>query len=330
LPFQSLPFQSLGEATLDTTYRLGIGDVIEVSVFGAEEYSTQALVLQDGAINLPRAGAVVVQGLTLREAEVAIATRYSTFLRQPLISVSPVNLRPVRIAISGEVKRPGSYIVQQSTDGRDNTFSDSRFPTLTEALSQAGGITARADISEVVLRRPVGYNQVQTSRFDLWELIQAGDLSRDIVLQSGDEVFVPTATALGPGEATALGSANFAPDTISVFVAGEAANPGPVQVPLNTSLNEVLLNAGGFDRRRANTNTVTLVRLAPDGTAVAQPIDVDFTQDLGTPNNPILNDRDMIVVDRSGLTTFGDTTSTLLSPFTQILNSIFGFQRLFE
>jgi len=327
----SAPFRTVEEtSSLDATYRLGTGDVIDVNIFGAEEYSTQTIVLQDGAINLPRAGQVLVQGLTLRETEAAIATRYAVFLRQPIVSVSPVNLRPVRIAISGAVNRPGSYTVQQATDNRDNTFFDSRFPTLTEAISQAGGITARANIGEVILRRPVGYNQVQTSRYNLWELIQSGDLGSDIVVQGGDEIFVPTATVITPGEATALGSASFAPDSINVFVAGEVTRPGQLQVPLNTSLNEVLLNAGGFDRRRANTNTVTLVRLAPDGTALQQEIAVDFNQGLGTANNPILSDRDVIVVDRSGTTIFNDTTGTLLNPFTQILNSIFGFRRFFD
>ncbi len=327
----TIPFQTSTETpVLDSTYRLGTGDVIDITIFGAEEYSTQTLVLQDGSINLPRISQVLVQGLTLREAEAAIATRYSIYLRQPIVSVAPVNLRPVRIAISGEVNRPGSYTVQQATDNRDNTFFDSRFPTLTEAISQAGGVTARADISEVVLRRPVGYGQAQVSRFNLWDLLQTGDLSRDIVLQGGDEIFIPTAIAMTPQEANDLAAANFAPDSINVFVAGEVTRPGPLQVPLNTSLNEVLLNAGGFDRRRANINTVDLIRLAPDGTAIKQQVTVDFSQDVGTANNPILNDRDVILVDRSGLTVFGDTTNTLLSPITQIINSIFGFQRFFE
>lgn len=324
-----LPLQSAADA-LDATYRLGTGDVIAIEVFGAEEYSTEAIVLQDGAINLPRGGAVLVQGLTLRETEVAIATRYSVFLRQPIVSVSPVNLRPVRIAISGEVNRPGSYTVQQASDTNNPNAFDSRFPTLTEAISQAGGITARANISEVALRRPVGSNQIQTIRYNLWELIQSGDLSKDIVLQGGDEIVIPTATTMTAREANDLASANFAPDSINVFVAGEVTSPGPLQVALNTSLNEVLLNAGGFDRRRANINTVDLIRLAPDGTAVKQQITVDFAQDVGSENNPILSDRDVIVVDRSGMTVFGDTTGTLLNPFTSIINSIFGFRRLFN
>ncbi|WOD39274.1 polysaccharide biosynthesis/export family protein [Nodosilinea sp. E11] len=326
-----LPLQTVEAAqSLDLTYRLGTGDVIAIVVFGAEEYSVEGIVLQDGTINLPRVGQVQVQGLTLRETEAAIAARYSVFMRQPMVSISPVNLRPVRVAISGEVKRPGSYTVRRTNENNNFNTTDSRFPTLTEAISQAGGITARANISEVILRRPVGYNQVQTSRYNLWDLLQSGDLGKDIVLQGGDEIVVPTATTLTASEAAALASANFAPESINVYVAGEVERPGQLQVPLNTSLNEVLLNAGGFNRRRANVNTVTLVRLAADGTAQQQQIAVDFSQNVNDTNNPILQERDVIVVDRSGLTTFGDTTSTLLSPFTQILNSIFGFRRIFD
>jgi polysaccharide export outer membrane protein len=325
-----LPFQTVDEVPeLDSTYRLGTGDVIDINVFGAEEYSTQAVVLQDGSINLPGAGQVLVRGMTLREAETAIATRYRVFLRQPIVSVIPANLRPVRIAISGEVKRPGSYTVEQSTDNINDNAFDNRFPTLTDAISQAGGITGQADIREVVIRRPVGYGQVQTTRYNLWELIQSGDLGTDIVLQGGDEVFVPTATALTPGEATALASANFAPNTINVYVAGEVERPGQIQVPLNTPLNEVLLNAGGFNPR-ANRGTVALVRLNPDGTVQQRQITVDLAQSISDDQNPTLQDRDVLVVDRSGLARAGDATDILLSPVTRVLNTILGLQRLFE
>ncbi len=324
-----LPFQTADDVPkLDSAYRLGMGDVINIRVFGAEEYSTQAVVLQDGTLTLPRGGQVLVQGLTLPEAEAAIANRYREFLRQPIVSVIPANLRPVRVAISGEVKRPGSYTVAAATNNNDNYFDD-RFPTLTDAISQAGGITSRANIGEVVIRRPVGGGEIQTTRYDLWELIQSGDLGNDIVLQGGDEVFVPTATALTPGEATALASANFAPNSINVYVAGEVERPGQIQVPLNTPLNEVLLNAGGFNPR-ANRGTVALVRLNPDGTVLERQITVDLAQSINDEQNPTLQDRDILVIGRTGLARVGDATDILLSPITRVLNSILGIQALFD
>ncbi|MEO1067534.1 MAG: SLBB domain-containing protein [Cyanobacteria bacterium J06638_6] len=327
---RSMPLQSTTTAELNSAYRLGIGDVIDVKLFGIEGYGGQFIVLQDGTVNLPQIGQVFIAGSTFAEAESTLTAYFSRFIQQPRVTVAPVTLRPVRVAISGEVRRPGSYTVQRpQEDVRSNNSFDARFPTLTEAIAQAGGITADADISEVMLRRTTGYNEKQTSTYDLWELIQSGDLTKDVILQGGDEIFIPTAVALTAQQASDLADANFAPDTISVYVAGEVDNPGQIQVPLNTSLNEVLLNAGGFNNR-ANSQTVDLIRLDANGTAQKLQIAVDFTENVSDANNPVLRDRDVIVVDRSGLAVFGDTTNTLLSPFTNIINSIFGFRRLFN
>ena len=54
---------------ISAAYRLGIGDLINIDVFGAEDYSTQVLVLQDGTINLPRVGPVFVLGQSIQDAE---------------------------------------------------------------------------------------------------------------------------------------------------------------------------------------------------------------------------------------------------------------------
>jgi len=331
LPFQTVESQNRsGTAAAPATYRIGIGDIVRLTVFGAEDFGGEYVVLQDGTINLPRVGQVFVLGSTMPEAERTISAHYSRFLRQPMITLAPVRLQPVRVAVSGAVRRPGAYTVQQSQANDDvNSAFDSRFPTLTEAIAQAGGVTAKANIREVILRRTVSSNQKQATTYNLWELIRSGDLSKDVILQSGDEIFIPVAEALTPQEASDLAAANFAPDTVNIYVTGEVEEPGQIQVPLNTSLNEVLLNAGGFNQR-ANRGRVTLVRLAPDGTALQQEIHVDFTQDINESNNPILQDRDVVVVERSGIARFGDNTNIILNPFTQILNSIFGFRNLFD
>jgi len=161
----------------------------------------------------------------------------------------------------------------------------------------------------------------------LWELIQSGDLRQDVVLQSGDEVFIPTSVDVLPGEVSELARASFAPDAIQVYIAGEVENPGILEVPLDTALNEAILNAGGFNSR-ANRTVVDLVRVNPDGTVSQRQIEVDFSQDVNEQINPILTDQDIIVVNRSGLTQFGDSVGIALNPVTQILNTILGLDRL--
>jgi polysaccharide export outer membrane protein len=327
---QNLPNRPLPQTEvfgISAAYRLGIGDLININVFAADDYSTQVLVLQDGTINLPRVGPVFVLGQTIQEAENTVASQYRQFIRQPMVTISPITLRPIRIAIAGEVKRPGSYTLDRGSNIDDADNNSPPFPTLTEAISQAGGITSKANIREIQIRRYVAYNETEISTFNLWDLIQAGDLRQDVVLQSGDEVIIPTAVNNSPGEVSELASASFAPSAIKVYIAGEVENPGILEVPLDTALNEAILNAGGFNSR-ANRTVVDLVRVNPDGTVSQRQIEVDFSQDVNEEVNPMLADQDIIVVNRSGLTRFGDSVGIVLSPVTQILNTVLGLDRL--
>jgi len=312
---------------ISAAYRLGIGDLINIDVFGAEDYSTQVLVLQDGTINLPRVGPVFVLGQSIQDAETTVAAQYRRYIRNPMVTIAPITLRPIRIAIAGEVKRPGSYTLDRGGNNDGDNNNTPLFPTLTEAIAQAGGITGKADIQEVQIRRYVAYDKTEVSTFNLWELIQSGDLRQDVVLQSGDEVFIPTSVDVLPGEVSELARASFAPDAIQVYIAGEVENPGILEVPLDTALNEAILNAGGFNSR-ANRTVVDLVRVNPDGPVSQRQIEVDFSQDVNEQINPILTDQDIIVVNRSGLTQFGDSVGIALNPVTQILNTILGLDRL--
>ncbi|MBD2459695.1 SLBB domain-containing protein [Oscillatoria sp. FACHB-1407] len=300
-----------------TAYVLGAGDRIQVTAFEAPNYSGEFLVLPDGSINLPRVGNVAVRGLTLEETASEISRHYAVFLRRPSVTINLIALRPVRIGIAGEVNRPGTYALNAAGDAGGETV----FPTLTEAIDLAGGITARADLRQVQVRRQLINGESNTIYVSLWDLIQTGDLSKDVILQGGDTVLIPTAQALTPAEAVQLSTASFAPDTIRVYVVGEVVEPGAVEVPPNTPLNQALLAAGGFDRQRAAMRAVNLVRLNPDGTASQRRVEVNFNQGIDEESNPILVNNDVIVVNRSGITRFTDG----ISPVLNLIDDIFGF-----
>jgi len=310
-------------------YRLGPGDLLDIQVFAAEEYSGEVIVTQDGSINLPQVGKIMVEGLTIQQAIATISNRYAEFIRTPIVSIQPLRFRPVRIGIAGEVKRPGSYIASSLDTFDASSRQEGRFPTLTQVISQAGGITADANLRAIEIRRDVGRNQEAVISVDLWSLVIAGNLEQDPILLSGDEVLIPTATDSTPEELNLLSSASFAPDTIQVYVAGEVAAPGMLEVPLNTSLNQVLLAAGGFTPR-ANRSHVDLLRVNPNGTVENQAISVDLATDIAATNNPVLKDQDVIVVNRSGLAQTGDFTNILLSPVTRVFNILFGIDRFLE
>jgi polysaccharide export outer membrane protein len=344
LPETGLPSQL--EPAIDETYALGAGDSIQVNFFNVPELSGEVRVEADGQMNLPWIGSVTVNRMTLGEVKQLLMEKYRPFLkRPPLVTLTLLQMRPVRVVVAGEVNRPGTYepLVSQNRDvtlpgtlRQDSSPPSERrmllqWPTLTEALQVAGGITQQADIRQVMVRRPMRGDRVQVMQADLWSLIQAGSAEHDITLRDGDVIVVPQAEKIDPAMAHRLGTASFSPRNIKVQVVGEVKTPGSIEVPTNSSLNQALLAAGGFNDERAQTSEVEFVRLNPDGTVDKRKIPVDLASAPNEQNNPIMRNNDVIVVQRSGATKVGDEArgfGRILTPFAALgglLNLIFGF-----
>jgi polysaccharide export outer membrane protein len=297
-------------------YNAGADEIIKVDLWELVKTGNlrQDLRLQDGdSIFIPSATSA-----NLEEAQRLAATTFAT----------PSD-RPMRIAVVGEVNRPGPYVLSPEQTNQSNgqlstalsSNANLKVPTVTRAIQTAGGITQTADIRNVEVRRTTQAGPVQTIKVDFWSLLRAGDLRQDLPLQEGDTIVIPTAAALDNTEATKIAAASFAPDRITVNVVGEVVRSGPVQVPPNTPLNQALLAAGGFNNR-AKKGEVTFIRLNQNGTVARRNIDVDFAQGLNEANNPPMRNNDTIVVRRSGLATVTDTLGSVLSPIGGVFSII--------
>lgn len=248
------------------------------------------------------------------------------------------NPQSINIAIVGEVARPGPYILtpeieinsQNVLERRENKPTVGQLSmalhTVTKAIKIAGGITTAADIRQIQVRRLTRTGTEQILNVDLWKLLQAGDLTQDLLLQSGDTILVPPATDVNLEEVAEVAASSFSPETLQVNVIGEVINPGAIAIAPNTSLNQALLAAGGFNKARAQTEEVELIRLNLNGTVSRRQLKVDFSAEVNEENNPTLLNNDVIVVGRSPRAAFSDNVGTILSPF----NPIFGILRFFN
>ncbi len=314
--------QPLPAAQSRDTYILGAGDVIRIDIFDVPEFSGQNgqyTILSDGSLNLPWIGNVSVQNMTLEQAANTLAQRYARYIDDPLITVTLLAPRPMRIGIIGQVNRPGIYTVNPATG------ATSQKQTVSTAIQAAGGITQLANVRAIEVRRPTPSGE-QSITVDLWRFLQAGDISQDIALQDGDTVVIPQADAIDPAESAQIAAANFSPATINVNVVGEVMRPGTLTLPPNVSLNQAIMAAGGFNRQRARQSEVSLIRLNPDGTVTKRNVDIDFAASLNDETNPPLRSNDIIVVGRSSLASTSDFLNTLLSP----LNGVFSIFRVFD
>jgi polysaccharide export outer membrane protein len=196
------------------------------------------------------------------------------------------------------------------------------------AIQLSGGITSQADVRNIKVRRPTRTDKEQTLNINLWELLQSGDLNQDVVVQDGDTIIVPTATQVNTAEVTQLATTTLSPATIKVGVVGEVKRPGVTELQPNSSLNQALLAAGGFNDARASSSSVDLVRLNSNGTVTKRAVKVDLSKGINEETNPILRNNDVIVVNRSVLARTGDTLGAVTAPLAPVFSIISLFRLL--
>ncbi|HEY9829891.1 MAG TPA: polysaccharide biosynthesis/export family protein, partial [Stenomitos sp.] len=159
---------------LQTAYILGGGDRIFIDVFQVPQYSGEHQIPVDGVLYLPLVGGISVRDLTLVQATNAISTAYARFLKRPIVTVRLLAPRPINVFVSGEVNRPGSFTLNLTGGAGNNPGV--QYPTLTQAIVQAGGVSLTADISQVqVRRRRAGGGTDQLLVVDFQNLLQTGD-----------------------------------------------------------------------------------------------------------------------------------------------------------
>lgn len=306
-------------------YILGPGDIISIDIFDVPEFSdVDYLIAVDGTINMPWIDSVYLEGLTLDGASDYLEDLYSPLIREPVIVVSLIQSRPLRISVVGEVTRPGSYTLDPA-GGPTGDLGDgvSQWTTAIQAIQQAGGVTQLADLRQIEIRRGQTLpGEESTIEINLWEFLQTGSLAQDITLRDGDTVVVPTVTALNPEELGETAVANFSPQIINTYVIGEVENPGVLELPPNASLNQALLAAGGYANDRAGR--VELIRVNLDGSVERRRVSVDFADPVNEDTNPPLRNNDIVFVRRSTLAGVVDVLDFVLNPIRNLFGTFDG------
>lgn len=244
-------------------YVLGPEDVLQVKVARHPELDTEATVLPDGTIMVPRGGVVRVAGLTLAQARDAIADALSEILWSPEVSVNTKITRPNRIHVLGQVNKPGTYDLKPGW-------------RVMEALAEAGGLKSKPELCSATLFRRDG----TTIPIDMAALHIKRDPAANIELRPLDVLDVQEAP------------------TVRVYVNGQGVkSPGQFDITEGLGVIEALAMAGGLTvkpeqaratifRRGGTTETVDLVALQSrgDGKAniILKPYDVLDVQPLPT------------------------------------------------
>jgi polysaccharide biosynthesis/export protein len=169
-----------GFAEREPRYRLHMEDRLEIKFRMTPDWDQGVSVQPDGFISLLDVGDIHVLGLTLEEVREEILERYSTFLRDPILTVKLVNFAKPYFVVGGEVKTPGRFDFLGQ-------------PTASEAIAVAGGFTVGARSTDVYIARRVSKDRVEMKRVNV-KMAQNGQPEEDVQLAPGDAIFVPRST----------------------------------------------------------------------------------------------------------------------------------------
>jgi len=161
----------------ETQLALGAGDKLELTIFyGANESKSTYSLDSSGRFEVRFIGAVEARGKTPREVQQHIQERLADgYLRDPVVSLTVVEINSLRCAVLGQVVKSGSV---KFTPGM----------TITEAIAQSGGFTPLARKNMVRVTRLVEGKKA-TYKIPV-EMIAEGKRP-NFPMAPGDEVFVP-------------------------------------------------------------------------------------------------------------------------------------------
>jgi protein involved in polysaccharide export with SLBB domain len=177
---------SIGSAPAETTYILGTGDKIHVTVFGEDDLSGDFEVDSNGFVRLPLIGPVRATGLSSHALEDRISAALEEgYLKEPRVNVEIVNYRPFYII--GEVNKPGQYPYVNEM-------------TVINAVALAGGYTEKANDSWIYVRR-IGEAEEERLPADPTTRIEPGDVVRvaPTLFWSGMNIIAPVSQVVASG-----------------------------------------------------------------------------------------------------------------------------------
>jgi polysaccharide export outer membrane protein len=207
----------------DGPYRLGVGDVLEITLYGEGDAETRRVLPIDPAGNITYMllGTIPAAGRTVDELTEDMRARIRAKLNYIILNVGPVTLGSQTFTVLGQLYKPQVYPLQGRT-------------YLLDAIAMAGGPKVgvirdvSADIHDYAHATLVREGEVVPVDFE--RLVNKADASQNVEILAGDVIMIPSALER------------------KIYALGSFNNPQGIQFASSqTSLMNVLVQAGGIN-----------------------------------------------------------------------------------
>jgi polysaccharide biosynthesis/export protein len=181
---QAAPLSTTAEESVaaasspDKAYVIGDDDMLSINVWKEPELTTSIPVRSDGKISLPLIGEVQASGRTPIQLKDDITARLRTYLDQPAVTVTVLQMNSQKFNILGRVLKPGSYSLTANT-------------TILDAIAAAGGLQDFAKEKSIYILRKAPEGDATRIPFNYKDVIRGNHLEENIKLKPNDTIVVP-------------------------------------------------------------------------------------------------------------------------------------------
>jgi len=220
-------FKDEVEMRPSNNYTLGVGDELNIVVWGQSNYNESFEVDKDGSINPELVGKIYLRGLSFENAKSIIEKRFekSYDLKNSKLEISLNFTRIVNANFVGELFNPGTY----------------RFPALNtvfNALVAIEGPNQTGSVRSIQIRR----NGETIKILDLYKFLTNPNSNEEFFLEDNDYVVVP-------------------PLNNVVAITGQVKKENSYELLDNETLSDVINFAGGL-KANAYKKSITIKRVA--------------------------------------------------------------------
>ena len=173
--------QTQGPSVLVKSYKMAVGDQIQINVWKNPELSLSEPIRPDGKISMPLVGDIMAVGLTPEELAARIESKLASYVKTPNVTVILTSLQGhaflSRIRVTGSVASNVSMPYNQGM-------------TVLDAILEAGSVDVYANANNTKLHRRT---KKGTASYDirLKDIMEDGDMRTNIILMPGDIITVP-------------------------------------------------------------------------------------------------------------------------------------------
>jgi len=170
-----------GPSVLVKSYKMAVGDQLQINVWKNTELSLDEPIRPDGKISVPLVGDIMAAGLTPEELAKNIEKELAKYIKTPNVTVILTQLQGheflSRIRVTGSVTQSMSMPYHQGM-------------TVLDAVLEAGSIDVYADANNTKLHRRTSKGSVAYD-IRLKDIMKEGDMKTNIILKPGDIISVP-------------------------------------------------------------------------------------------------------------------------------------------